>query len=118
MRIGIMIIICFACVLAQQGSQKRRLFYSTTDYVCKPGTPSRKDLIYLTMLVYDEVGNRRRITVTADGGSLCSDVIIDPRRTIMPVKDWDYLYYNDERKNLTSIRFNQTIEKEYEKVSG
>lgn len=57
MRIGIIIIICFACVLGQQASQKRRLFYSTTDYVCKAGSPSRKDLIYLTMLVYDEKDN-------------------------------------------------------------
>ncbi len=117
MRIGIIIAICLVYVLGQQGSQKRRLFYSTTDYVCHSGVPGRKDITYLTALVYDEKGDRRRIKVVADCGTLCDSLILDPRRTIMAVKDWDYLYYNDDRTNVTWFRFNQTIQKEYEVFS-
>lgn len=111
MRVGILIAIFLICVLSQQGSQRRRLFYSTTDHVCRSGFPGRKDLTYINALIYDEKDDPRRIKVVADGGSLCDSLVRDPRRSIMAVEDWDYLYYNHDRKNVTWFRFNQTFKR-------
>ncbi len=111
MRVGFLITIFLICVSSQQGRQRRRLFYSTTDHVCRSGPPGRNDLTYITALIYDEKDDPRRIYIVADCGSLCDSLIRDPRRSIMAVEDWDYLYYNHDRKNVTWFRFNQTFKR-------